>query len=333
MKGFSSSLANSKKSDELKRMLPLYSPKQIMFDTTARTELEEMLGYERYILKACNDAIRQSRGVCGPTTIVIPDEGPNQICLDMTDTLCDTGAGMTHRMCPLIFATAYKLLDMVVEWTIRENGMNCPFAFDRKVRIIDNTPSLVYPDFIAGDEALRDVLIGLFKAALPYRNAITHNKWGKNVDGDLHFDFHKNGQHYTAVFRFDTILALAEATSLLGDLLVNPSADPNKLNTMKWLLDRLTALHGKPAFDVGQPRYFHIIRQTQRAGTAPVVIDLTRVRSFVGQQASSTPVVYDLTVEANSATGTEAWEILSADMPSGDSLNLDAKWDSFRVSR
>jgi hypothetical protein len=180
---------------------------------------------------------------------------------------------------------------------------------------------------------LRDVLIGMFKAALPFRNAITHNKWGKNVDGDLHFDFHKNGQHYTAVFKFDTILALAEAMSLLGDLLVNPPADPNKLNTMKWLLDRLAALHGKPAFGITQPRYFHIIRKSQRAGTAPVVIDLARVRSVVGQQAGSAPAVYDLTVEADSATGGEAWEIPSADLPSGDSVNLDAQWDSFRVSR
>lgn len=304
-----------------------------MFDATARTELEEMLGYERYILKACNDAIRQSRGVCGPTTIVIPDEGPNQICLHIEDTIGDTGAGMTHRMSPLIFAASYKLLDMVIEWIIRENGLNCPYPFAQKVAIIDNTPSLVYPDFIRADAALRAVLVGLFKTALPYRNAITHNKWGKNVDGDLYFDFHKNGQHYTAVFKFDTILALAEAMSLCGDLLVNPPADLNKLNTMKWLLDRLTALHGKPAFGITQPRYFHIIRRTQRAGTAPVVIDLTRVRSVVGQQAGQAPAVYDLTVEADSATGVEAWEIPSADLPSGESLNLDARWDSFRVSR
>ena len=97
-----------------------------MFNTTARMELEEMLGYERYVLKACKDAIRQSRGVCGPTTIVIPDEGPNQICLHIEDTLGDTGAKMTHQITPLIFAAAYKLLDMVVEWTIRGNGQECP---------------------------------------------------------------------------------------------------------------------------------------------------------------------------------------------------------------
>jgi hypothetical protein len=304
-----------------------------MFDATARRELEEMLGYERYVLKACNNAIRQSRGVCGPTTIVISDEGPNQICLHIEDTIGDTGAGMTHRMSPLVFAAAYKLLDMVVEGTIRENGLNFPYQFARKVAIIDNTPSPVYPDFIGADDALRDVLVGLFKTALPYRNAITHNKWGKNVGGDLHFDFHKNDRHYTAVFTFDTILAFAEAMSLLGDLLVNSPEDPNKLNTMKWLLDRLTSLHGKPAFGNTQPRFFQIVRRTQSMGTAPVVIDLARVRSVVAQQAGRATAVYDLTVEADSATGADAWEIPSADLPPGDSLNLDAQWDSFRVSR
>ena len=304
-----------------------------MFDATARTELEEMLGYERYILKACNDAIRQSRGVCGPTTIIIPDDGAIQICLSIEDPIGDTGAGMTHRMSPLVFAAAYKLLDMVVEWTIRENGLKCPYQFAQKVAIIDKTPSLVYPDFIGADTALRDVLVGLFKTALPYRNAVIHNKWGKNVGGDLHFDFHKNGQHYTLALKFDAILTLAEAQSLLGDLLVNPPVDPNKLNTMKWLLDRLTFLHGKPAFGITQPRYFRIVRKTQRVGTAPVVIDLARVRSVVGQQAGQASAFYDLTVEADSAAGVEAWEIPSVDLPPGDSLNLDAQWDSFRVSR
>lgn len=154
-----------------------------MFDAIARTALEEMLGYERYLLKACNEAIRLSRGIWGPTTIVIPDDGPNQVCLQITDSIGDTGASMTHRMSPLIFAAAYKLLDMVVEWTIRENGLNCPYQFAQKVAIIDNTPSLIYPDFIQADAALRDVLVDLFKTALPYRNAITHNKWGSSEPG------------------------------------------------------------------------------------------------------------------------------------------------------
>lgn len=304
-----------------------------MFDANARTELEEMLGYERYLLKACNDAIRQFRGVCGPTTIVISDEGPNQLCLHIKDMIGDTGAGMTHRMSPLIFAAAYKLLDMVVEWTIRQNGRACQYPFAKKLKIIKNSPPLDYPDFIGADAALQDVLVGLFEGALPYRNAITHNKWGKNVEGDLHFDFHKNDQHYTETFNFDTILALAEAMSLLGDLLVNPLVDPDKLNTMKWLLDRLTPLHGKPAFGITQPCHFQVVRKTQRVGTALVVIDLVRIRSVVDQQAGQASASYDLTIEADSATGVEAWEIRSADLPSGDNLNLDAQWDSFRVSR
>lgn len=304
-----------------------------MFDAPARTELEEMLGYERFILRSCNDAIRQSCGVCGPPTIIIHDEGPDEICLKIGDTIGDTGAGITRQMSPLIFATAYKLLDMVVEWTIRENGLKCPYQFAQKVAIIDGTPSPVYPDFIGADTALRDVLMALFKTALPYRNAIIHNRWGKNVGGDLHFDFHKNDQHYTLELKLDTILVLAETQSLLGDLLVNPPLDPYKLNTMKWLLDQLTLLHGKPAFGIPQPRYFRIVRKTQRLGTAPVIIDLARVRSVVGQQATQASVMYDLIVEVDSAGGLDAWEIPSADLPSEDSLVLDAQWESYRVTR
>src|SRR5262249_2252606 len=126
-----------------------------MFDATARVELEEALGYERYVLQACNDAIRMSRGVCGPTKLVIPDEGPNQVWLHITDCIGDTGAEMTSRITPLIFSAAYKLLDMVVEWIIRENGLACPFPFTKKVEILDNTPHLTYPAFLQTDLPLR----------------------------------------------------------------------------------------------------------------------------------------------------------------------------------
>jgi hypothetical protein len=304
-----------------------------MFVTNARTELEETLGYERYILKACNDAVRESRGVCGPMTIVIPDEGPNQLGLHLADTLGDTGAEMTHRMSPLIFSAAYKLLDMVIEWTIRENALTCPFQFAKKVEIIDNTPQLIYPDFIGSDAAVREVVVGLFKEVLPYRNAITHNKWGKNVDGDLHFEFDRNGQHYSRIVLFETTLAFAEGMSLLGDLLVNQPTDPNKLNTLKWLVDRLASLHGKPSFGITQPRYFQVVRKTRGSGTSPLVVDLVQVRSVVGQQAGQAPAVYDLTIEADSAAGVEAWQIPFASLPPGDSLVLDPQWDGFRVSR
>jgi len=184
-----------------------------MFDANSRAELDEALGYERFVLKSCADSIRQSHGVSGPISLIIPDEVPNQIGVMLADTFGDTGAGMTLKMSPLIFSAAYKLLDMAIEWIIHENGIACPFQFSKKIAIIDTTPNLAYPDFIQSDPAMRDVLVGLFKEALPYRNAITHNKWGENIDGDLHFGFHgRNGQHYSTVVRCETTLALHRRT-------------------------------------------------------------------------------------------------------------------------
>lgn len=309
------------------------NPKLPTCAAAARSELEEMLRYERYVLRASTRAVQRARGVCGSTTILIPDDGPKEIRLNLVDTIGDTGARMTRWMSPLVFVSAYKLLDMVVEWTIRVNLGELRLGFAQKVKVIDSTPSLVYPDVIEADAALRAVLVGLFKEALPYRNAIIHGNWGDTVDGDLHFNFHKKDLLYQMRVRFDAILSLAESMSLLGDVLVSPTIDPSKVSTMKWRLDQLVELHRKPPFGISPPSYFQIVRKTRRPKSGQLVIDLSQVRSIVEQQVDLSSAVYDLTVEAVSATAVETWEIPFSDLPPGDSLELGSDWDAFLVSR
>jgi hypothetical protein len=136
-------------------------------------------------------------------------------------SLITSAARTTKVFFKRCLAASFKLLDMVMEWTIKENGQCKDFTFKSKVMLIDTKP-LTFPDFLNSDTHLRAILISLYKSLVSYRNALTHGKWGSNVSGDLRFDFHKSGQHFNQAITFEEILHFAESMSLLGDLLVTP---------------------------------------------------------------------------------------------------------------
>jgi hypothetical protein len=301
------------------------------FSSAARVELEEMLGYERYVLSECGDAIRAQQGKSSPTRIIVNDSLPHSLHLSVQDTLGDTGAGMVRKMSPLVFTASYKLLDMVLEWTICQNGLNCPYQFERKIRVIDRTASLQYPDFLGTDLALRAIVVALYKRLTPYRNAITHHAWGQVAQGSLDFDFHRGGHHYQATVPFEAVLALADCTELIGSMLVDQSSGQHKLDTLRWLFDQLAALHGQPLFNIGKPRYFQVIRRTALPAAIPLSMDLDEIRTLVSQQAANAPATYDLTVFAAAAPRPVIWKIPFASLPSGSALVLDALWDRFKA--
>ncbi|MFN0019478.1 MAG: hypothetical protein ACKVP0_14555 [Pirellulaceae bacterium] len=303
----------------------------VMFSIAARTTLEEMLGYERHALALCGDAIRTDQGKSGPVRIIVNDAVPHSLLLGVEDTIGDTGAGMVRELSPLVFTASYKLLDMVFEWTISENGLTCPFQFEKKIRIVNQNTSLQYPDFLGTDPSLRAAFIALYKELTPYRNAITHNRWGRAVNGCLEFDFHRDGKHYQKVVPFEAVLAMGDCAELLATMLVTQLSDVNRTDTLRWLLDRLATFHGQPLFNIGKPRYFEVIRRTVLPALGPVAVDLQQIRSMIQRQASGSPATYDLTVFADATPQPVVWKIPFAQIPVGATLLLDAHWDQCKV--
>lgn len=239
---------------------------------------------------------------------------------------------MVRKMSPLVFTASYKVLDMVFEWTISQNGTACPFRFEDKIEIINRVTTLIYPDFLQSDTALRAVAIALYRQLTPYRNAITHNRWGKVTDGSLDFDFHRKGNHYTKSVPFDDVLALADSAELLGTMLVNHVNDQNRTDTLRWLWDKWATFHGKPLFNIKQPRYLQVIRRTVLPASGPIVVDLQQIKAMVQQQATGHPVTYDLTVIADAAPRPVIWTIPFAQIPDRASLSLEGQWDQFKTT-
>ena len=300
------------------------------YSATSRSDLDESLGYERYVLWECGDAVRCHSGKSS-IRIVMTDSGPPALHISVEDVIGETGASMVKKMSPLIFTASHKLLDMIFEWILRENELTCPFRFAQKIAIIDQTATLQYPDFLAGDAALRSTLVALYKGLTPYRNAITHHVWGRVAEGQLDFDFVRDGRHFQTTMSFEALLDLAEYAELLGRMLVNQQSDQHQLDTLRWLLDRLATFHGQALFHIGKPRYFEVIRRTNLPTDGPPSVDLAAIRHRIDQQAMGSPASFDLIVFADAAPQPAVWRIPFAEIPSGATLTLDNCWDRFRL--
>jgi len=84
---------------------------------------------------------------------------------------------------PLVFASSFKILDMIVEWVLRQNVMNVPFQFSQKLPLL--TPAVVFPSLIQNRSWLRDRLIALYKELAPLRNTVIHTRNFQSTNGRL----------------------------------------------------------------------------------------------------------------------------------------------------
>lgn len=302
-----------------------------MFDSAARQGLEEMLGYERFVLAECGDAIRTERGKSGPVRLIINDSGPQMVAINISDTAGDIGARMVRKISPLVLTASFKLIDMILEWTIVENGIDCPVQFAKKISIIDTKSTIQFPDFLGSDIALRNSVLAIYKALTPYRNAVIHNHWVQAQEGTLDFDFYHKGVHFKKTVAFDEVLALSDSAELIGTMLVNKSADKYKLDSLRFLFNKTASLHGQPQFAISQPRYFQVIRRTVMPQNGHLTVDLKSIKAHVLQSSSGEPSTFDLTIVADASPRPVVWKIPFSDIPATEQMILDEPWNRLQV--
>jgi hypothetical protein len=52
----------------------------------------------------------------------------------------DWRPGFLNAGAPLVFVSIFKLLDMLVEWILEENGLQSPFQFQKKLQLLNDSP-------------------------------------------------------------------------------------------------------------------------------------------------------------------------------------------------
>ena len=266
------------------------------FDAASRNHLEESAGYESFV---CREAVKMEllqQGEVSPLTLIIKDAPPHEMRMSiMEEFSAGARVGVLQLFSPLLFVSAFKLLDLFEEWVLEENGRTPKgkfWSFQEKATEL-GAGVVSKPDFLAHDSALASVVDAIFKNLVSKRNAITHNSWGKAVAGNLNFDFDDKGTPVKETMPFATVLALADFASLLFNLMVRPAAQAAEtIETLRFLSNELVSIHGAPVFKVNQPRFFNVVRTT-----AFDDIDLVFIRSQIEKQTQGKSYKYSLKIQ------------------------------------
>lgn len=297
------------------------------------TQLEELLGYERYVLRKCAELNGHLIADESPEYLIINDALPHerQFGSECSISAADVSAA-TQEMAPLIFCAAYKVLDMIIEWTLENDSKPRVgrMTFEYKCREAVS-PELVWPGLLDSEPLIRERLIGFYVSLVEYRNAIVHGKWGENRGGTLHFSFEKRAKSYAKTVAFREVLRFGEVLASVADFLLHPSTFTNRAGlTLLSKLNELTLLHGKAPAKVVVPRLFHVTRKTQTG--FPVRVDVENVRSFVASISPHRPFEVELRVQAETQEGTLLWRIPAQNLPETN-FTLDGSWERFAIGR
>jgi hypothetical protein len=187
---------------------------------------------------------------------------------------------------------------------------------------------------LQADAHLRAVVIALYNQVAEHRNAITHGEWGENHDGELRFDYvvQFTGAHVQVNIPFQSVLDFAAFAAMVGDTLVDPALQtPFRISTLRWLTDRIQALHGRAAVNALVPDFVKVRRVTNWQAVTPVEVDLAAIRQFIAEAKPGVDTFFDLAVDATTPAGNVDWSIPSEAIPPGDNLVLDHNWDQYRA--
>src|SRR2546427_1579991 len=87
--------------------------------------------------------------------------------------------------------TAFKLLDMLVEWVLAENGKPATYKFVQKIAVLKGL--VKFPPLMDTRPWLRDRLVALYDKLEPLRGTIIHAPHFKAAGGALRVSSSKGG--------------------------------------------------------------------------------------------------------------------------------------------
>ncbi|MBF0510479.1 MAG: hypothetical protein HQK57_16350 [Deltaproteobacteria bacterium] len=166
----------------------LYTPSVI-------AALSERTEYEAWLLEAAYEILNQRLEVEGEDELIYPPNGgpPRQIsniCVKVVNG--DWRPGFLKAGAPLVFVTAFKLLDMLIEWVLVQNGNTSTHRFAEKIKAMKGP--VVFPDMIETRPWLRERLIALYEHLEPLRGTIIHAPHFKTAEGTLQVSISKVGR-------------------------------------------------------------------------------------------------------------------------------------------
>jgi hypothetical protein len=158
-------------------------------DLRARTE------YEAWLLEAVYEIVDQPLVVHDGDELIYPPDGaaPAHIIYCRASLIIgDWRPGFPKAGAPLVFVTVFKLLDMLLEWVLAENGQRSTHQFFQKIAAL-KAAAVRFPPIVESRSWLRERLIALYENLEPLRRTIIHALHFKTSNGELKVSSSKGG--------------------------------------------------------------------------------------------------------------------------------------------
>lgn len=141
--------------------------------------LEDKIGYEKYIIQNVMKTINKIVVFDNTSSIIFIDHNCCGRQLRVKDSFSNSGIKefVDDNLIPLLFITAYKMLDMVIETIIEANNKAIPYKFVDKIRDIDrllNNKKIKVPNSISYNDW--KYVVEIYKVFREKRNTIVHRK-------------------------------------------------------------------------------------------------------------------------------------------------------------
>lgn len=205
---------------------------------------------------------------------------------DWRDRFLNVGA-------PLIFVSAFKLLDMMFEWILAENDREVGFRFQKKVDE-SKQKGLCYPAFFNEKDWLVERMQAIYELAAPLRGTIIHDRAFHSDGGHLEVAPTK-GEKVGEAVRLESadLRAMAQVcVSVLRYVTGEWTLTPYREKLLRWHLDQLSKLHRLGTLGQLPPK--HLTARWETTGSGISKAQLSCVREEASRSWPTCDITFDL---------------------------------------
>jgi hypothetical protein len=267
------------------------------YTTSALTELRVLTEYEAWFLEAVYEIVDQRLAVEGVDELIYPPNGgpPTQTIYGVANIIIgDWRPAFLKAGMPLVFLTAFKLLDMLIEWILVQKGRESTHRFEEKIRELKGP--VLFPELIATRPWLQERLIALYEHLEPLRGTIIHTRHFKTTEGMLQVSSSKRRKIGPKVVVSEgdlRNLALA-LISVLRYVEGTWTMDIFREKRLRRALDELAHLHESSI--MGQlPAGFLNVR-LYVSDIDPIEFDIDRIKRDIAEKRKGQDVIFDIRI-------------------------------------
>lgn len=229
------------------------------FDEQLRKDFADDTAYERLVLATIVEPHKPPPGTVFAIND-IRDNAPKHLARGIHESLsADAVESVAAQFRPLAFGATYKILDFVVEMTMRLNGVPLPssgrWTFAEKMAFSQNVPARLPTPLDTAATVYWPRIAQLYTGFEQHRHAVVHRRIHLESNSELG-GFDRGGAALSSITVAEQD-AFSHYAANLSEALIEASASQRQLNTMAWYLDALDSHHGcgvlgavKPAFIV-----------------------------------------------------------------------------------